>query len=150
MPGTAGRLVGVCRKAEVGIVTVDHPPVNALNHRRRLELLAAIRELIAGADIQEFAQAPQAPYLPQITDAVADLAGLDIGCCAFARERIRAVDIDMVWIHGYGFPPWRGGPMFHADQIGTARVLESIERLRDRLGSDFWTPAPGLSRAAAQ
>jgi 3-hydroxyacyl-CoA dehydrogenase len=62
---------------------------------------------------------------------------------------LRAVDIDMVWLHGYGFPPWRGGPMFYANQVGPARILDKIEGFREQFGGDFWTPAMGLREAAA-
>jgi 3-hydroxyacyl-CoA dehydrogenase len=59
----------------------------------------------------------------------------------------RAGDIDLVWIHGYGFPAWRGGPMHYANTRGTARVLDRFRQYnRDgRLG----TPAPLLERLAA-
>ncbi|MGB0129599.1 MAG: 3-hydroxyacyl-CoA dehydrogenase family protein, partial [Rhodocyclaceae bacterium] len=60
----------------------------------------------------------------------------------------RPVDIDMVWLHGYGFPRWRGGPMFHADQVGLDRILDVVLRYRDRFGPDFWTPAPLLEELA--
>jgi 3-hydroxyacyl-CoA dehydrogenase len=60
----------------------------------------------------------------------------------------RPVDIDMVWLHGYGFPRWRGGPMFHADQVGLDRILATVQRYRDRFGPDFWTPAPLLEELA--
>jgi len=62
----------------------------------------------------------------------------------------RAVDIDMVWLHGYGFPAWRGGPMFYAQQTGLPEVLRAIEAHRERLGADFWTPAPLLQRLVAE
>jgi 3-hydroxyacyl-CoA dehydrogenase len=62
---------------------------------------------------------------------------------------LRAVDIDMVWLHGYGFPAHRGGPMFHADETGLKTVLEAIRGYRDRFGADFWTPAPLLEELAA-
>jgi 3-hydroxyacyl-CoA dehydrogenase len=61
----------------------------------------------------------------------------------------RAVDIDMVWLHGYGFPAWRGGPMFYAQQTGLPQVLRAIEGYRERLGADFWTPAALLQRLVA-
>jgi 3-hydroxyacyl-CoA dehydrogenase len=61
---------------------------------------------------------------------------------------LRAVDIDMVWLHGYGFPAHRGGPMFHADETGLKTVLEAIRGYRDRFGADFWTPAPLLEELA--
>ncbi|HEX6793845.1 MAG TPA: 3-hydroxyacyl-CoA dehydrogenase NAD-binding domain-containing protein [Casimicrobiaceae bacterium] len=60
------------------------------------------------------------------------------------RVAARALDIDMVWLHGYGFPTWRGGPMYHADAVGLPVVHDAICRYRDRFGPDFWTPAPLL------
>lgn len=61
----------------------------------------------------------------------------------------RASDIDVVWLTGYGFPRFRGGPLYYADQLGLARVVERIEALRDRFGAAYWTPAPALKRLAA-
>ena len=62
----------------------------------------------------------------------------------------RASDIDVVYLTGYGFPRHRGGPMFYADQVGAARVLERIREFgRNPHGDpDFWTPAPLLERLA--
>ena len=52
---------------------------------------------------------------------------------------LRASDIDMVYLTGYGFPPYRGGPMFYADTVGLDKVLASIEdsrrAIRARSGS---------------
>jgi 3-hydroxyacyl-CoA dehydrogenase len=59
----------------------------------------------------------------------------------------RASDLDVVWIHGYGFPRYRGGPMFWADTVGLAKILERT-RAFDRT-HDFWKPAPLLERLAA-
>lgn len=53
----------------------------------------------------------------------------------------RASDIDVVWCAGYGFPRYRGGPLFYAEEIGLARVLEGIERYRARFGAMHWEPA---------
>ena len=61
----------------------------------------------------------------------------------------RPHDIDVVWIYGYGFPVHRGGPMFWADEVGLAKVLEAIERYRQQVGAEYWTPAPLLQRLAA-
>jgi 3-hydroxyacyl-CoA dehydrogenase len=61
----------------------------------------------------------------------------------------RASDIDVVWLTGYGFPRFRGGPLFYADRQGLAHVLQRIGALRDRFGAAYWTPAPGLLRRAA-
>lgn len=49
----------------------------------------------------------------------------------------RASDIDIVWLYGYGWPAWTGGPMFWADTIGVGRVLSGLERHGKALGEDF-------------
>jgi 3-hydroxyacyl-CoA dehydrogenase len=61
---------------------------------------------------------------------------------------LRAVDIDVVYLNGYGFPGWRGGPMFYADSIGLRNVLEKVQEFEKRHGSDLWAPAPLLKRLA--
>ncbi len=59
----------------------------------------------------------------------------------------RALDIDMVYIHGYGFPAYRGGPMFYADQIGAKTVYERITDFA-RHDPYFWKISPLLKRLA--
>ncbi|HYI40447.1 MAG TPA: 3-hydroxyacyl-CoA dehydrogenase NAD-binding domain-containing protein, partial [Allosphingosinicella sp.] len=49
----------------------------------------------------------------------------------------RASDIDVVWVYGYGWPVWRGGPMFWADTEGLAKIVEGLRRQQDKLGEDF-------------
>jgi 3-hydroxyacyl-CoA dehydrogenase len=49
----------------------------------------------------------------------------------------RASDIDVVWVYGYGWPVYRGGPMFWADTEGLAKIVEGLKRQEDRMGSDF-------------
>jgi 3-hydroxyacyl-CoA dehydrogenase len=62
----------------------------------------------------------------------------------------RASDIDIVFINGYGFPAWRGGPMYWAEQeIGLDRVLNRIHEFSDEHGSRWWTPSPLLERLVA-
>jgi 3-hydroxyacyl-CoA dehydrogenase len=61
----------------------------------------------------------------------------------------RASDVDVVWLAGYGFPRYRGGPLFYADRLGAKHVLERIRALRERFGAAYWTPAPALERFAA-
>ncbi|CAB3814830.1 Fatty acid oxidation complex subunit alpha [Achromobacter aegrifaciens] len=56
----------------------------------------------------------------------------------------RPEDIDTIWLNGYGFPRFRGGPMFHADQIGAARLCERIRHYASLAGEQYWTPAPLL------
>ncbi len=63
---------------------------------------------------------------------------------------LRAVDIDVVYMTGYGFPAWRGGPMFHADTVGLPRVLARIQEFEKRHGSALWAPAPLLVKYAAE
>jgi 3-hydroxyacyl-CoA dehydrogenase len=58
----------------------------------------------------------------------------------------RPGDIDVVYVYGYGFPAWRGGPMHYADAVGLASVLTRIEEFRDRFGAENWTPAPLLEK----
>jgi len=62
----------------------------------------------------------------------------------------RPLDIDIVWIHGFGFPTYRGGPMFYADEIGLKTVLEAIRKYRESLGAEYWTPAALLEKLAEQ
>ena len=60
---------------------------------------------------------------------------------------LRASDIDVVYINGYGFPAYRGGPMFYADQVGLAQVCEELAAFQGTYG-DFWKPAPLLKQLA--
>jgi 3-hydroxyacyl-CoA dehydrogenase len=64
----------------------------------------------------------------------------------------RSSDIDVVYVNGYGFPPWRGGPMFYADQVGLSEVARALSRIAAAPGADaaFWTPAPLLQRLAQE
>ena len=55
----------------------------------------------------------------------------------------------MIYVNGYGFPSVRGGPMFDADRVGLATVLERIKRCTDEHGAACWEPAPLLERLAA-
>jgi 3-hydroxyacyl-CoA dehydrogenase len=58
----------------------------------------------------------------------------------------RPGDIDVVYVYGYGFPAWRGGPMHYADSVGLANVLERVREFEQRFGSENWTPAPLLEK----
>ncbi|MGD0317517.1 MAG: 3-hydroxyacyl-CoA dehydrogenase NAD-binding domain-containing protein [Xanthobacteraceae bacterium] len=61
----------------------------------------------------------------------------------------RASDIDIVWINGYGWPVYRGGPMFYADLIGPDKVLAKLREFEATMGADF-TPAPLLERVVTE
>jgi len=62
---------------------------------------------------------------------------------------LRAVDIDIIYLNGYGFPAYRGGPMWYADTVGLTKVCERIREFQQRLGN-WWEPAPLLQRLAEQ
>ncbi|HJN43976.1 MAG: 3-hydroxyacyl-CoA dehydrogenase NAD-binding domain-containing protein [Vicinamibacterales bacterium] len=62
---------------------------------------------------------------------------------------LRASDIDIIWIYGYGFPRYRGGPMFWADLVGVKTIYDVMSRLHDEHG-DWLEPAPLLKRLAEQ
>ena len=61
----------------------------------------------------------------------------------------RASDIDVVYVYGFGFPRYRGGPMFYADTVGLPTVLARVKEYRARFG-DYWEPAPLLERLVAE
>jgi 3-hydroxyacyl-CoA dehydrogenase len=63
-----------------------------------------------------------------------------------------ASDIDLVYLAGYGFPPFRGGPMFYADTVGLYTVLRAIERFakNPHAGPELWKPAGLLKKLAAE
>ncbi|RJF92487.1 3-hydroxyacyl-CoA dehydrogenase NAD-binding domain-containing protein [Noviherbaspirillum saxi] len=61
----------------------------------------------------------------------------------------RASDIDVVYVNGYGFPAWRGGPMFYAETSGIDAVLQKIRTLHEVHG-EHWTPAPLLVQLVEQ
>ncbi|NIA00255.1 3-hydroxyacyl-CoA dehydrogenase NAD-binding domain-containing protein [Massilia sp. CCM 8734] len=63
---------------------------------------------------------------------------------------MRASDIDMVYLTGYGFPVFRGGPMFYADTVGLANVLMAMEKYAKGRHGDAWKPAPLMVRLAAE
>ena len=68
------------------------------------------------------------------------------------REGIaqRPGDIDVVYVYGYGFPAWRGGPMHYADAVGLDALLARVREFEQRFGSDNWTPAPLLETLAGE
>ena len=61
----------------------------------------------------------------------------------------RPLDIDMIMVHGCGFPIYRGGPLFFADLVGLGELRARMLELRERLGDDTWSPAPLIERLAA-
>src|SRR5580700_2503940 len=64
----------------------------------------------------------------------------------------RSSDVDLVYLNGYGFPAYRGGPMFYGDSVGLITVARALSRIAAVHGADaaFWTPAPLLARLAQE
>ncbi|MGB7348574.1 MAG: 3-hydroxyacyl-CoA dehydrogenase NAD-binding domain-containing protein [Candidatus Acidiferrales bacterium] len=62
---------------------------------------------------------------------------------------LRAGDIDIIYINGYGFPAYRGGPMWYADTVGLKNVYERVREFHERHG-ELWEPAPLLKQLAEQ
>jgi 3-hydroxyacyl-CoA dehydrogenase len=63
---------------------------------------------------------------------------------------LRSSDIDVVFIAGYGFPDFRGGPMFYADTVGLANIVRAMRGFAQGYQPDAWQPAPLLQRLAAE
>ncbi|MGE4337427.1 MAG: 3-hydroxyacyl-CoA dehydrogenase NAD-binding domain-containing protein [Pigmentiphaga sp.] len=63
---------------------------------------------------------------------------------------LRASDIDIVYITGYGFPKQHGGPMYFADRLGLDQVHADIQRLHEEQGGAYWEPSPLLARLARE
>lgn len=62
---------------------------------------------------------------------------------------LRAVDIDIVYINGYGYPAWRGGPMWYGDTVGLKKVYDRVCQFQAEHG-ELWTPAPLLKKLAEE
>ncbi len=58
----------------------------------------------------------------------------------------RPLDIDIIWINGYGFPAYKGGPMFWADQIGLKNIYDAYKKYALQFGEHYWQPAPLLEK----
>jgi 3-hydroxyacyl-CoA dehydrogenase len=63
-------------------------------------------------------------------------------------KAIRASDIDIIWINGYNWPAYRGGPMYYADQLGLDHVLARLQELTASAGPQ-WAPATLIERLVA-
>ncbi len=62
----------------------------------------------------------------------------------------RPSDIDVIWVYGYGWPVWRGGPMHHADQVGLKTIRDWLAEQARRTGDASLNPAPVLDRLARE
>ena len=62
----------------------------------------------------------------------------------------RPGDIDVIWVYGYGWPAWRGGPMHHADQVGLKTIRDWLAEQARKSGDASLNPAPVLDRLARE
>jgi 3-hydroxyacyl-CoA dehydrogenase len=62
----------------------------------------------------------------------------------------RPSDIDVIWVYGYGWPVWRGGPMYYADQLGLTHLRDRLALYAERSGDETLRPATRISRLAAE
>ncbi|WP_334127887.1 3-hydroxyacyl-CoA dehydrogenase NAD-binding domain-containing protein [Sneathiella sp.] len=62
----------------------------------------------------------------------------------------RASDIDVIWVYGYGWPVYRGGPTRYADYIGVEKIYNDLLRFKETLGGEEWTPTPLLEKLAKE
>jgi 3-hydroxyacyl-CoA dehydrogenase len=62
----------------------------------------------------------------------------------------RPSDIDVVWVNGYGWPVYRGGPMYYADSIGLDKVMAGLKEFQEQDGDNFWEPAPLIKKLVAE
>jgi 3-hydroxyacyl-CoA dehydrogenase len=62
----------------------------------------------------------------------------------------RPSDIDVVWVNGYGWPTYRGGPMFYADTVGLDNVLAKLKDFQEQDEDDFWQPSPLIEKLVAE
>jgi 3-hydroxyacyl-CoA dehydrogenase len=62
----------------------------------------------------------------------------------------RPSDIDVIWVYGYGWPVWRGGPMYYADQLGLPHIRDRLALYAERSGDETLRPAVRIRRLAAE
>jgi 3-hydroxyacyl-CoA dehydrogenase len=106
------------------------------------EVLELIRATAREAGI------PQRAFTSEEVIERAVFALVNEGARAFDEGfALRASDIDTIYVNGYGFPAWRGGPMFHADRVGLAHVFDRVSEFHREHGAR-WAPARLLERLA--
>ena len=101
--------------------------------------------------VEKFAEryALVAPRVADVRfDGLAEALQLGVSLLRKMVAALRASDIDMVYLTGYGFPAYRGGPMFYADTVGLKNVLNSILKFQAGYQGAVWKPAPLLVKLA--
>jgi 3-hydroxyacyl-CoA dehydrogenase len=125
---------GWYRYAQGSRIPLPNPDTDALLARARAERGIVAREVPEREIVERCIYALVNEGARILADAVAQ----------------RSSDIDLVYMNGYGFPAWRGGPMFYADQVGLHAVVRSLKRISASAGREapFWEPAPLLRQLA--
>jgi 3-hydroxyacyl-CoA dehydrogenase len=129
----------------IAVFTIDHPPVNALAQPvRDVEVEALIAAQSQRLGIERRAIADEEIHERCLFALINEGA-------LILSEGIAAspADIDVIWCNGYGFPRFRGGPMFYADTVGPGTVVDGINRFAALHGRRYWTPAPLLMQIAS-
>ena len=102
--------------------------------------------------VKDFAAKSGRPQRTYTADEIVErltLAMINEGAQILAeRKAIRASDIDIIWINGYNWPAYRGGPMFYGDQLGLPKVLARLQELQAEQG-DHWKPAALIEQLVA-
>jgi len=150
---------------------IAHDPTYQAVQDRLFELGRLGQKTGRGSYVYEGRTRVEDPEIVQISAHLADLHGVKrrdiddqeiLERCLFPlinegflilEEGIatRPGDCDLIWVNGYGFPNWRGGPMHYADEIGLSQILERMTHYRQSLGTygEMWfTPAPLLEQLA--
>ncbi|MGB0160270.1 MAG: 3-hydroxyacyl-CoA dehydrogenase NAD-binding domain-containing protein [Thalassovita mediterranea] len=150
---------------------IAHDPTYQAVQDRLFELGRLGQKTGRGSYVYEGRTRVEDPEIVQISAHLADLHGVKrreiddqeiLERCLFPlinegflilEEEIatRPGDCDLIWVNGYGFPNWRGGPMHYADEIGLSQILERMTHYRQSLGTygEMWfTPAPLLEQLA--
>ena len=112
------------------------------------EAVSLIRDAAQELDVKQRSDLPEQEILDRCLCALinrgAQLLDEDIA--------LRSSDIDLVWTAGYGFPTYRGGPMFYGDTVGLNTVIDVFDQYAETFGNDYgyWTPAPLLVELASE
>ncbi len=112
---------------------VPDPDVRALAAQKAQDLQVRRREIGEGEILERM-------LYPMINEAARILE---------EGIAMRASDIDIVWVYGYGWPAWRGGPCFYADLIGAGPICAALTKLFEQTGDAAMAPAPLLRDMAA-
>lgn len=129
------------RKTGKGFYVYDEGVPQGAENPAVLEFISAEREAKGIAPKALSAEDIIDRYMAAMVNEAARVVGEGIA--------LRPLDVDITLLNGYGFPRWRGGPMYYADQVGLEKILNDI-RTFQKEDDYFWQPAPLLEKLAAE